>query len=426
MTLTLESPLVSIPLHGLPIAAAAIDRNGIIVASNRRFERLCGRVDTTRSPQHLADAVAEPYRAAVTDAFETLSAFDSQATQGWSIKALRAKPPCLWLAIDLVPLGPDAAVPCLACARAVAHRRRDDVLPLPRRASGAVGTQASAAMLRPRIKRWSPVLMTLSHEFRGPLTAIRGWAQMAARGELPPAKMSRALTVIGRNAATLSEMVENLFDLSRQATGSLALKRDVIDLNPLARLVVESAQPAAKGHGIVLAGHAPTVPLLVYGDPVRLEQVIRNLVENAIKFTPPGGHVRVHTTRDTSFAELVVTDDGCGISRDLLPVIFEPFKHEHSTVQASEKGLGLGLALVRELVQLHGGDVRAVSKGEGQGSTFIVRLPTINAAAAAHINSTGGEQRCHTPEQSSIGQEGLCQRRRITTRTSGKRYPERQ
>ena len=383
MTLTLESPQVSIPLYGLPIAAAALDRHGIIVGSNHRFERLCGRDDTAQSPQHLVDAVAEQHRAAVNEAFKALSAFDNPATHGCSIKALRAKTPCLWLAIDLVGLGPDAAVPYLACARAVAHRRRADVLPLPRHASCVAGTQAPAARLSSNVRRWPPVLVTLSHEFRGPLTAISGWAQMAAQGALPPEKMSRALTVIVRNATTLSKMIENLFDLSRQATGSLALKREVIDLNPLVQLVVESAQPAAKRHGIVLTARTPTGALPVSGDPVRLEQVTRNLVDNAIKFTSPGGHVHVHTAGNASFAELEVIDDGCGISRDLLPSIFEPFNHKDSTVQSSDKGLGLGLALVRELVQLHGGDVRAVSKGEGQGSTFTVTLPRINAAGSS-------------------------------------------
>ena len=426
MTLTLESPVVSIPLCRLPIAAAAVNLDGVIVASNHRFERLCTEVDATHPPQHLAELVAEEYQDAVHEAFETLRAFGKQPTAACSIKALRRRPPCLWLAFELVGLGPDGPAPYLVYAHALAHRRRDDILPLPRHAPSVHKPHTSAPKSGLDRKSWPRVLVMLSHECRGPLTAICGWADMAARAGLPPAKMSRALTLIVRNATTLSQMMENLFDLSRRATGSLALQRTAIDLNALARLVVESAQPAAHGHGVVLTARAPKVPLLVYGDSLRLEQVVRNLVENAIKFTPRGGHVQVHTIEDEPFARIVVTDDGCGISRELLPLIFEPFKHEDKTVQLSDRGIGLGLALVRELVKLHGGDVRALSKGEGEGSTFIVRLPTMKAAAAADIDTNDGQQRCHMLAASAIGKGGSCQQKRITARTSGKRYPARQ
>jgi hypothetical protein len=127
MTLTAEFPLVSIPLHGLPIAAAVVDLNGLIVASNYRFDRLCARVEATQ-PLRLADAVADQYRDDVNEALDTLRAFGDQPTRGCSIKALRANPPHLWLAIDLVRLESDAAVPYLACAHAIAHRRHDDIL----------------------------------------------------------------------------------------------------------------------------------------------------------------------------------------------------------------------------------------------------------------------------------------------------------
>jgi two-component system CheB/CheR fusion protein len=177
-------------------------------------------------------------------------------------------------------------------------------------------------------------------------------------------------------------MIDKLFDLSRRASGALALNRDLLDLNPLARLVVESTQPAAKARNVILTMRGAHARLLVTGDPIRLEQVIRNLVENALKFTPAGGHVRVRTRCDGLFAELTVTDDGSGIAPDLLPTIFEPFRHDDAIVRPSDRGLGLGLALVRELVQLHNGIMHARSDGKGRGATFVVRLPLATPAAA--------------------------------------------
>ena len=191
------------------------------------------------------------------------------------------------------------------------------------------------------------------------------------------------MAVIGRNASSLSHMIEDLFDLSRRTTGSLALKRERIDLNPLAQLVVESTLPAARDRDVMLSVRRAPRTLPVNGDALRLEQVLRNLVDNAIKFTPAGGQVRVTTRCDGSFAELVVADNGPGISPDLLPGIFEPFRHDDDAVAPSARGLGLGLAIVRELVQLHEGDVRALSGGTGHGSTFVVRLPLANSAVAA-------------------------------------------
>jgi two-component sensor histidine kinase len=385
MTLTLESPLVNIPLQGLPIAAAALDRNRVIVAANPLFGRLCGQADTTCSGQRLEDIVAEPDRPTVEEALNILRLLDDRAPQTCSIQALRAKPPSLWLAIDVTRLGPDSIVPYVACLQAISRRRRLDRPPNRRlrariEKSPETCLDSAARSVIRGVEPWPPFLMTLSHELRGPLTAIRGWVQMAEKGALAPEKMSEALTVIGRNAASLSDLIESLFDLSRCAAGSLALKRRVLDLNPLAHLVAESTLPVARYRDVSLTVGRARAPLLVNGDPPRLEQVVRNLVENALKFTPAGGHVHVHTGCDGSFAELVVSDNGLGISRDLLPVIFEPFRHDDATVPPAERGLGLGLALVRELVQLHQGEIRALSGGKGQGSTFIVRLPLVISA----------------------------------------------
>jgi nitrogen-specific signal transduction histidine kinase len=386
-TSTLDSLLVSIPIHRLPVAAAALDHQSVIRAANHKFARVCGEECATIAGRRLAEVVAEPDRPAVEEALNGLTVLTDRVPHVMCrVRGLRVKSPSLWLSIDVSRLGPESAFPYLACVHAIPRRRRLDGLPdrrvQARRASrGDDLAPASSAARCP--EPWPPLLAELSHELRGPLNAIQGWAQLAQGGRLSSVQISRAFTVIGRNAASLSRMVENLFDLSRRAVGALVLKREVLDLNSLARLVVDSAQPAAGRHTVSLHASGEQAHLLVHGDPLRLEQVVRNLVDNAIKFTPAGGRVHVHTASTGAFAELRVIDDGLGISPDQLPLVFDPFRHDDKALRPCERGLGLGLALVRELVRLHDGDVQAFSEGKGQGSTFIVRLPSVDAAAAA-------------------------------------------
>jgi signal transduction histidine kinase len=222
---------------------------------------------------------------------------------------------------------------------------------------------------------WPPLLSTLSHELRGSLNAIRGWAAVAENGSLPSDRIPRAVKVIKQNAESLAALIDTLFDLSRNAAGSLALKLDLVDVNQIARLVAESSDPAAERHHVTLQVRCARRAVLVRGDRIRLEQVVRNLVDNAIKFTPGGGRVTIRTHSRTPFAKLVIHDTGSGISRELLPVIFDPFRQGESRVAAADLGIGLGLALARELVRLHHGRIEARSAGQDRGSTFIVTLP---------------------------------------------------
>jgi nitrogen fixation/metabolism regulation signal transduction histidine kinase len=392
LAFALYPPVVSVPLQDLPVAAAALDGDGIVVAVNQRFVRLCGDEAAAALGQRLADVLAARDRPALEEVLQSLATLEAyRGSQKRSIRALRARPPSLWLSIDVARLGTGSVVPYLACLQALSKRRRSDKLPNPQfpsrcEQSESSGSNSIAFLTSQDGEQRPPSLMMLSHELRGPLMATRGWARMAETGVLSPEKVPRAFTVIERHAASLSGAIENLSDLSRRSTGSLELTRQVLDLNPLVQLVVESTLPAARQQHVNLTVTCEGGPLHVDGDRSRLEQIVRNLLDNAIRFTPAAGHVHVHTGREGPFATVAVSDTGPGVPPDLLPVIVEPFRRADGTVQRSERGLGLGLALVRELVRLHDGDVDVLSGEKGLGSTVIVKLPLAGTAARRVIS----------------------------------------
>ncbi|MGH9458255.1 MAG: ATP-binding protein [Thermoanaerobaculia bacterium] len=214
----------------------------------------------------------------------------------------------------------------------------------------------------------------VSHELRTPLTAIFGWAKMLRAGEVDPATTDIALETIARSATTLGSLIDDLLEVSQQATGKIALRTESIDLAPVVVSAVQTVRLAADARAIRL--DVQTAPdLVVNGDPTRLQQVVWNLVSNAIKFSEPSSVVRVTLERSGSTARIVVADDGIGITSQFLPHVFEPFRQADHSAGRVHGGLGLGLAIVKYCVELHGGSVRAASEGEGRGSTFVVTLP---------------------------------------------------
>lgn len=226
-------------------------------------------------------------------------------------------------------------------------------------------------------------LATVSHELRTPLTAILGWASMLRTNSLEQASVQQALETIERNAKNQKQIIEDLLDVSRIITGKLRLEISPVKLAPLIEAAVEAVRPAVEAKGVRLQRVLDTGVGHVSGDPARLQQVVWNLLSNAIKFTPRGGRIQIRLERINAHAEIAVSDTGQGINHKFLPFVFDRFRQADSTTTRKHGGLGLGLAIVRHLVELHGGTVRAESAGEGQGSTFTVALPLIPVSPKA-------------------------------------------
>lgn len=224
-------------------------------------------------------------------------------------------------------------------------------------------------------------LATVSHELRTPLTAILGWAQMIGSGRLPPERMRHGVEVIERSARVQKQLIEDLLDVSRIVSNRMRVVRAPVRLADIVETALDTVRPQAAEKQITIETSL-SEPAPVLGDAQRLEQVVWNLAWNAVKFTQPAGKVTVTLTRKDRQVVLAVADTGVGISSAFLPHVFEWFR-QADTTSRSHSGLGLGLGIVRRLVQLHGGSVRAESRGEGKGATFTVSLPVHEPAAAA-------------------------------------------
>ena len=229
-------------------------------------------------------------------------------------------------------------------------------------------------------------LATASHELRTPLTAVVGWSRMLRTGKLDAENSARALEAIERNATLQTKLIDDLLDVSRIITGKLVLDRRAIELAHVVSDSVNTIRPAADARSITIETSFDAEAGPVLGDANRLQQVVWNLLSNAVKFTPKHGHIEVALQRVHSEAEISVRDSGEGISSEFLPYVFDRFRQGDGTTTKLHSGLGLGLAIVRQLVELHGGTVNAHSDGPGQGATFKVRLPVLS------INSAPGSK----------------------------------
>jgi signal transduction histidine kinase/CheY-like chemotaxis protein len=229
-------------------------------------------------------------------------------------------------------------------------------------------------------------LATLSHELRTPLNAIMGWTMMLRHGQVQPDRVSAALDVVDRNARAQAQLIEDVLDIARVITGKLRLDLAPVVLRPVIDAAVDAVRPGADAKGVhVIVEHPSPETPVVLGDAGRLQQIVWNLLSNAVKFTPPGGEVRVRVQVSGTAILLTVADSGIGLSPEFLPFVFDRFRQEDQTATRLHGGLGIGLSIVRHLVELHGGDVSAQSEGAGRGATFTISLPV---PAPANIGST--------------------------------------
>jgi signal transduction histidine kinase len=266
----------------------------------------------------------------------------------------------------------------LATAESRRHYTEDD-LPLVADLASRAGAMIEIARLyhvaEASNRAKDDFLATLSHELRTPLTSILGWAKMLAIGGMDEETVRTAITTIEQSARTQALLVDDLLDVSRVVSGKLSLQNEPVDLRDVIGDVMHTMRVAADARAIRLDAEGPGARTVVQGDATRLQQIVWNLVSNAIKFSDEGTRVRVRLERDGQQARIIVRDEGRGIAPSFLPFVFEPFRQADSGITRTHGGLGLGLAIVKYLAEAHGGSVSAESAGIGQGATFTVTLP---------------------------------------------------
>jgi signal transduction histidine kinase/ActR/RegA family two-component response regulator len=390
---------LAVPILGDLCAVDLVEADGVI----RRAA--CAHVDSTKenlayeararhgfsatAPQSVAAVVRSRRSALVSPA--TSADLEQAAQNADQLDLFRRIGVSSWMAVPMIAR--DSVLGAVTFA-VTESRRRYDRSHL--RFAEAVAGQVAAAGDNARLYRAAEAgraaaeaanrakdqfLSTLSHELRAPLNAIFGWATILERGDLPEEQSRRALQIILRNVNAQVRLIDELLDVSRVGTGQLRLDVKPVDLRAVIGESVDSIRPAADAKGIMLQAALASPGGPVSGDPDRLRQVVWNLLSNAVKFTPKAGRVQIQLQRVASQVEILVSDTGVGIAPEFLPYVFDRFRQGDGSSTRPRGGLGLGLALVRSLVELHGGTVAAESPGEGRGATFAVRLPLMLTAA---------------------------------------------
>ncbi|HMJ08245.1 MAG TPA: ATP-binding protein [Pyrinomonadaceae bacterium] len=289
-------------------------------------------------------------------------------------------------------------VSCVAAQIDITERKQREMR--RERALGAEQELRKEAEEASRLK--DEFLATVSHELRTPLNSIIGWISMLRENTLGEEIHERAIAAVERGAKAQSQLIEDLLDISRITSGKLRLHIEQIDLDGIVHAAADTLRPAADAKEIVVNIQTPREPAAIPGDRDRMQQVVWNLMSNAIKFTPKGGRVEISLDRDESQIVLTVADTGKGISKDFLPLVFDRFRQADGSITRSFAGLGIGLSIVRHLVELHGGTVEVASGGENKGAKFTVRLPAI-------LRESGpGDEILHTHADMSVsGLKGL-------------------
>ena len=252
-------------------------------------------------------------------------------------------------------------------------------------------------------------LATVSHELRTPLNAILGWATLLRSGNLDEENSRQAAEIIERNARAQVQLVEDLLDVSRVITGKLRLDIKLIDLISVIENAIEAIKPAAAAKIIKIETAFESNDSEIYADASRLQQIVWNLLSNAVKFTSPGGEIRINLRKIESCIEIKITDTGQGIEPEFLPFVFDRFRQADGATTRLHSGLGLGLSIVKHLVEMHGGNVSAESAGAGQGATFTVKLPR----QSVRTSDNGLGENLVLSGQTEKGSPGLCEEKTL-------------
>jgi signal transduction histidine kinase len=345
-------------LMQLPEAVMSVDAVGRISFVNLEAERMLGRGSASLLGRTLHDVIPEfSFDRELSNTLVAVSLPDLILGDRVFAPAIRRY------------AGVDATETTLSFREVTRERQHE-----AERARLLAAERSARAQAEHAIRAKDEFLAVVSHELRTPLNAILGWTHMLRRGHLDHAKRERALEVIERNAGSQQKLIEDILDVSRITSGKLQINSSQVSLTASVQAACEAIRLAADDKSIEITVHSADDPI-VLGDSGRLQQVVSNLLSNAVKFTPRGGAVSVSIGTDGGTASIRVRDNGHGISADFLPYIFDRFRQGDTGTNRSYGGLGLGLSIVRHLVEMHGGSVTAQSEGPGKGSTFTVRLP---------------------------------------------------
>ena len=344
-----------------------VDEDGLIQVVNGHAERLFGY---PRAEMHGNDVeVLIPKRYRSSQRFQRQKYFGAAQPLPMDVElyGVRKDGSEFPIEISLSPLVTDEGRMAVSAIRDISDRK------LAEKERARLIRERAAHAEASRVK--DEFIATLSHELRTPLNAILGWIGLIESGQLTPEEVSRALATVARNARAQAQLVDDLLDVSRIVSGKLRLQTTAVDLTELADAAIDVVRRAAEAKQIHLEARYESRPILSIADPDRIQQVIWNLLSNAIKFTPSRGRVELALRSGDTDVELLVRDSGQGIPASFLPHMFDRFRQADSGSTRPHGGLGLGLAIARSIVELHGGTIEAASSGEGHGATFRVQLP---------------------------------------------------
>ncbi len=342
-------------------------------------ERFPESADAPGGPSHVLKTGQAAMHSGITD---EMLAHGARSPE--HLEALRALQLHAYMSVPLVANGRSLGVMTFVTAESRRTYDREDLLvaqAVAERAALAVDNARAYSEARAANRAKDEFLATLSHELRTPINAIMGWGQILQTGIADPARTVQAIDAIVRNAAAQARLIEDLLDLSRIVSGQLRLDVELVDLGAVVSAAAVTMEPAAQVKGLRLQTVVEDGAARVSGDRQRLQQAVWNLLSNAVKFTPRGGSVQTHVRRVGSQVEIMVSDTGEGIEADVLPFVFDRFRQADSSSTRQHPGLGVGLAIVRHIVELHGGTVHVASDGPNRGATFRLLLPISVAAA---------------------------------------------